>query len=156
MSVDGSAADATLFARLRSVWREHDPVPTGLVDRMVAAVAAEDLGREYALLTLVEQDGLAAVRGEADSATLQFSDGHTGVVVHVTATDSDLRRIDGWVDRTPLAIRLAQEGREWSADVTGQGRFAFDGVPAGLSALRLIMCGADGEPSEFRTPQFEV
>ncbi|MDQ4213891.1 hypothetical protein [Microbacterium capsulatum] len=156
MTVEDSTADAVLFARLRTAWQEHDPVPSGLADRMVAAVAAEDLGREYALLTLVEQEGLAAVRGEADTATLQFSDGRTGVVVHVTATESDQRRIDGWVDGTALAIRLAQGDREWAAEITGPGRFAFDAVPAGLSALRLIIRGADGEPTEFRTPQFEV
>lgn len=156
MSADESAANAALFARLRAAWREHDPMPTTLVDRMVAAVAVEDLSQEYALLTLVEQEGSLAVRGEADSATLQFSDGRTGVVVHVTATDSDLRRVDGWVDGPALAVRLTQDGREWSADASERGRFAFDGVPAGLSALRLIMRGPDGRPSEFRTPHFEV
>ena len=50
-------------------------MPADLVDRMVAAVAVEDLSREYALLTLVEGSTLAAVRGETDTATLQFSDG---------------------------------------------------------------------------------
>ena len=39
-------------------------MPADLVDRMVAAVAVEDLSREYALLTLVEESALAAVRGE--------------------------------------------------------------------------------------------
>lgn len=58
-----AAADAALFARLRSVWEEHDPVPADLIDRMVAAVAVADLSREYALLTLVETADLAAVRG---------------------------------------------------------------------------------------------
>ncbi|VXB98975.1 conserved hypothetical protein [Microbacterium sp. 8M] len=156
MTVDETAADAALFARLRAMWEAEDEMPAGLADRMVAAVAVEDLGREYALLTLVEQEGLAAVRGEADTATLQFSDGRTGVVLHVTATDADLRRVDGWVDGDALAIRLAQGDRTWNAEVSGLGRFAFDGVPAGLSALRLIIRGADGAPSEFRTPQFEV
>lgn len=148
--------DAVLFARLRAAWREKDPMPEGLVDRMVAAVAVADLGREYALLTLVEQEGLVAVRGEADTATLQFSDGRTGVVVHVTSAESGRRRIDGWVDGTVLAIRLVQGEREWSAEGDGHGRFAFEGLPAGLSVLRLVLRGDDGTPSEFRTPQFEV
>ena len=54
MDIEDFAADAALFARMRSVWAEVDPVPVDLVDRMVAAVAVEDLSREYALLTLVE------------------------------------------------------------------------------------------------------
>ena len=45
--------DAELFAQLRSLWRDVDPMPAALVDRMIAAVAAEGLSDEYALLTLV-------------------------------------------------------------------------------------------------------
>jgi hypothetical protein len=156
MDGDDVKADAALFARLRSVWREVDPVPTGLVDRMVAAVAVEDLSREYALLTLVEGAELAAVRGEADTATLQFSDGQTSVLVHVSATETGLRRIDGWVDAAALAIRLAQGDREWSAEPGEHGRFAFDAVEPGVSRLRLAVQGPGGEIREFQTPQFEV
>jgi hypothetical protein len=156
MDAEDYAADAALFARLRSVWREVDPVPVDLVDRMVAAVAVEDLSREYALLTLVEGAELAAVRGEADTATLQFSDGETSVLVHVTATETGLRRIDGWVDAAALAIRLAQGDREWSAEAGEHGRFAFEGVESGVSRLRLVVRGGDGELREFHTPQFEV
>ena len=41
METEDFAADAALFARLRSVWEAVDPVPADLVDRMVAAVAVE-------------------------------------------------------------------------------------------------------------------
>ena len=68
-----AAADAALFARMRTMWEAVDPVPADLVDRMVAAVAVEDLTREYALLTLVEGVALSAVRGESDTLTLQFN-----------------------------------------------------------------------------------
>jgi hypothetical protein len=149
------AADAALFARLRSVWEHVDPVPADLIDRMVAAVAVEDLSREYALLTLVEGAELSAVRGETDTLTLQFSDGTTSVLLHATATESGKRRVDGWVDATPLAVRLAQGDREWSADAGEHGRFAFDDVTPGVSRLRLVVKDADGV-REFITPQFEV
>jgi len=148
-------ADAALFATLRRVWQEVDPVPADLVDRMVAAVAVEDLSREYALLTLVEEAELAAVRGEADTMTLQFSDGRTSVLLHVTLDDGGARRLDGWVDASALAIRLDQGTREWAADAGEHGRFAFEGVPAGLTRLRLVVRSGD-ELREFATPQFEV
>ena len=130
-------------------------MPADLVDRMVAAVAVEDLSREYALLTLVEGAELSAVRGETDTLTLQFSDGTTSVLLHVTATESGHRRIDGWVDGTALAVRLAQGDREWSADAGESGRFAFDEIPAGVSRIRLVVKHDDGV-REFMTPQFEV
>ena len=62
MEIGDFAADAALFARMRTMWEQVDPEPADLVDRMVAAVAVEDLSREYALLTLVEGSTLAAVR----------------------------------------------------------------------------------------------
>lgn len=155
MNTEDTAADAVMFARLRSVWDEVDPVPAGFVDRMVATLAVADLTREYALLTLVEPAGLAAVRSENDAATLQFTDGRTTVLLHVTMVDDRTRRIDGWVDADTLAVRLVQGEREWTADSVDQGRFAFDGIPAGLSRVRLQV-RADGELRDFQTPQFEV
>ena len=155
METEDFAADAALFARMRHMWEEIDPVPADLVDRMVAAVAVEDLSREYALLTLVE-GSFAEVRGETDTATLQFSDGTTSVLLHVTATEDGGRRVDGWVDATALAIRLVQGEREWAADPGDHGRFAFDEVTPGVARLRLVVRAADGELRDFQTPQFEI
>ncbi|WP_194397389.1 hypothetical protein [Microbacterium atlanticum] len=155
METEDFAADAALFARMRRMWEDVDPVPADLVDRMVAAVAVEDLSREYALLTLVEGT-LAAVRGDTDTATLQFSDGTTSVLLHVTATEGGGRRVDGWVDGTALAIRLVQDDREWSADPGEHGRFAFEEVTPGVARLRLVVRDADGALRDFQTPQFEV
>ncbi len=155
METEDFAADAALFARMRRMWEDVDPVPADLVDRMVAAVAVEDLSREYALLTLVEGT-LAAVRGESDTATLQFSDGTTSVLVHVTATEGGGRRVDGWVDATALAIRLIRADREWATDPGEHGRFAFDEVTPGVARLRLVVRDADGALRDFQTPQFEI
>lgn len=155
MSTDDVAADAALFARLRNVWQEVDPVPAGLVDRMVAAVAVEDLSREYALLTLVEASDLAAVRGASDTATLQFSDGTTTVLLHVSEDEDGRHRIDGWVDAAALAIRLEQDGIEVAAEADS-GRFAFESVAPGVTRLRLVVRGADGELRDFQTPHFEI
>lgn len=155
MDTDDIAAEAALLARMRRMWQAIDPEPADLVDRMVAAVAVEDLSREYALLTLVE-GSLSAVRGETDTATLQFSDGTTSVLLHVTATDDDGRRVDGWVDASALAIRLVQGHREWSVQPGEHGRFAFDDVAPGMARLRLVVRADGGEMRDFQTPQFEV
>ena len=156
METEDFAADAALFARLRSVWEAVDPIPADLVDRMVATVAVEDLSREYALLTLVEVPELSAVRGEADTATLQFSDGRTSVLLHVTVSEGGSRRVDGWVDAAALAIRLVQGEREWAAEAGDHGRFAFEDVRSGVSRLRLVVRSENGELHEFQTPQFEA
>jgi hypothetical protein len=146
--------DAELFARLRTLWREVDPVPAGLIDRMVAAVAADGLNREYALLTLVEEER-AAVRGEADALTLQFSDGTTSVLLHVTTTASGRRRVDGWVDTAAAEIVLTQGERSRSTSPAETGRFVFDEVPPGLTRVRLTTGDGD-EKRTLSTPRFEL
>jgi hypothetical protein len=146
--------DAQLFARLRTLWGEVDPMPAGLIDRMVAAVAADGLNREYALLTLVEGQ-LGAVRGEADALTLQFSDGSTSILLHVTTTASGRRRVDGWVDTAAAEIVLTQGEKTRSTSPEATGRFVFDEVPPGLTRVRLTTVIGD-ETRTLSTPQFEL
>jgi hypothetical protein len=146
--------DAQMFARLRTLWGEVDPMPAGLIDRMVAAVAADGLNREYALLTLVEGQ-LGAVRGEADALTLQFSDGSTSILLHVTTTASGRRRVDGWVDTAAAEIVLTQGEKTRSTSPEATGRFVFDEVPPGLTHVRLTTVIGD-ETRTLSTPQFEL
>ncbi|KJL32046.1 hypothetical protein [Microbacterium oxydans] len=146
--------DAALFASLRSLWLDVDPMPADLIDRMVAAVAADGLNREYALLTLVEGQ-LGAVRGDADALTLQFSDGTTSILLHVTTTASGRRRVDGWVDAAAAEIVLTQGERERTTAPAETGRFAFDDVPAGLTKVRLTTTVGD-EQRTLSTPLFEL
>ena len=146
--------DARMFARLRSLWNDVDPVPAGLIDRMVATVAADGLNRESALLTLVEGQ-LGAVRGEADALTLQFSDGSTSILLHVTTTASGRRRVDGWVDTAAAEIVLTQGERSRSTSPEETGRFVFDDVPPGLTRVRLTTVIGD-ESRTLSTPQFEL
>jgi hypothetical protein len=154
MIVDSEEENRETLGALRRMWERADAPPADLSERMIAAVAVDDLSREYALLTEVTA-GRAAVRTEQERLTLQFSDDSTSVLLHVSATESGSRRVDGWSDPPVLAARLSQDVREWSAVVADEGRFAFAEVTPGLSAVRLIV-RMDGELREFITPQFEV
>ena len=144
--------DADLFAVLRAAAEDVDPVPADLADRMVAAVAVADLSREYALLTMVEAV-VGAVRGDAETTTLQFSDGVSSILLHISHTAQNLRRIDGWVDADTTEIRLSQGERSWSVPPGELGRFAFDDIPPGLTRVQLVT-GANTK--DLLTAQFEV
>lgn len=146
--------DPQLLDRLRALWTAIDPVPADLADRVVAAVAADGLNREYALLTLVEGE-LGAVRGDADALTLQFSDGSTSILLHVTATASGRRRVDGWVDTAAAEIELIQGGSRVSTTPQDTGRFVFDEVPPGMTSVRLTTTVGD-ETRTLATPRFEL
>lgn len=149
------ADDAALFARMRSLWAEVDPMPADLIDRMVAAVAASDLTREYALLLLVEPD-LAAVRGDGDVLTLQFSDGTVTVLLHITPTENATHRVDGWVDADPVSVSLVDGRADQQAELNGGGRFAFAAASGGLVRLRLTVRDDQGGLHDMQTPQFEL
>lgn len=150
---DAAAADAVLFGRLRSMWTAADPVPDDLADRMVAAVAAAGLEEEYALLTLV--DHAAAVRGEAEALTLQFSDGSTSILLHVTDGAGGLRRVDGWIDADHADLALAVDEHVRTTSPDPNGRFVFDDVPAGLARVTLTLRSPDGDRT-LTTPRFEL
>jgi hypothetical protein len=153
---DPAVTDAPLFGHLRAMWEALDPVPAGLADRMVAAVAIEDLTREWTVLSLVEGSALAAARGESDTLILQFSDGTSSVLLHVSMTEDGRRRVDGWIDPPAVEVRLTQGETEWAAAPSEAGRFELDGISAGLSRLRMVLRPADGPLREVMTPQFEV
>ena len=144
--------DAALFALLRTAIEDVDPVPADLADRMIAAIATADLTREYALLTLVE-GARDAVRSDAETTTLQFSDGVSSILLHISHTAQNLRRIDGWVDADAVEVRLSQGERSWSVPPGELGRFVFDDIPPGLTRVRLI---TDGPTKDLLTPQFEA
>jgi len=154
MIVDREGEDRDTFDALRRMWERVDAPPAGLAERMIAAVAVDDVSREYAMLTEVSAEEVA-VRSEQERLTLQFSDDATSVLLHVSATESGSRRVDGWSEPAVLAARLSQDAREWAAELGDEGRFAFEDVAPGLSAVRLIV-RVDGELREFITPQFEV
>lgn len=148
------AEDAAMFARLRNLWQEVDPLPATLIDRMVAAVAAEGLAHEYALLTLVEGER-SPVRGDTDALTLQFSDGTHSILLHVTATAEGRRRVDGWIDADAVEIVLSQGERSRSTTPAEHGRFAFDDVPPGLTRVVATTRSDDGQRT-LSTPHFEL
>lgn len=150
---DSSRSDAELFARLRAMWSAADPEPASLVDRMIAAIATDSLSQEYALLTLVDTP-LAEVRGEAEALTLQFTDGTTSILLHVTTAENGARRLDGWVDTAAVGIELEQHGRTRLTRPADTGRFSFDDVRPGLSRVRLTSDAPDG--GGLVTPLFEL
>lgn len=147
----------TAMAALRRVWSRADPAPQALADEMIVAVASADLGRDYALLTLVDSGADAAVRGEADMLTMQFGDGYTSVLVHITTTEDDQRRLDGWVVGQVAEVHLVQHGHERRADTDG-GRFSFAGVSPGIARVRVVLSAAPapGAATELLTPRFEL
>lgn len=137
-------------------------MPNGLADRVLVALAADDLDLEYELLTLVHRSNqLAGARTSDDcKLVLEFTGPAVSVLVRVSPAATTGRRIDGWVTQSgsalggkPLTATLWQESGTLTCPVAAHGRFEFAAVPAGLTRLDVV-----GERPEeaFRTTLFEI
>jgi hypothetical protein len=152
-----------LLEPLRRAWEATDPEPEGLVERLLIALATEDLDLEYELLTMVHRSAqLAGTRSNGDDKlVLEFSAAGVTVMMRVSPVDSAHRRIDGWVSRNrdakgdlvDLTASLWQEADTAESPVGTHGRFEFPSVPRGLTRLDLV---APGSAMAFRTTLFEI
>lgn len=146
-----------LLEDLAAGWASWDPMPAGLPDRILTAIAMDGLDADYELLTLVSRsEHLLGVRANDNDRTLiEFSADGVAVLVRVATTASG-RRLDGWVDPGPLAaVTLTLDGYTHAARVTSGSRFEVDGLPSGLAQLELDLV-ADGATRRFRSPHFEI
>ena len=147
-----------LFDALRSAYETADPIPEGLIERVLVAIALDDIDLEYELLTLVHRsEQLVGVRGTDDQKTvLEFTAAGLTVLLRISPIDATHRRIDGWVSPAQsVGAALWQEAATQRAEVSSQGRFEFPSVPLGLTRLELIRTD-DADVTAFRTTLFEV
>jgi len=153
--------DRALWGDLATMWDARDPVPDGLVERVLVAMATEDLDAEYELLHLVERSHeLAGARGSTDAVTISFAGDSFSLLLRVSGTDTDVRRVDGWV--TPaqeMRVSVKQGGRTFEADVDAGGRFEIPRLPGGPSRVWLV--GRTEAPPAagqelFATPTFDL
>lgn len=151
-----------VWHELTDMWSRRDPMPGGLVDKVLASLAAEDVDAEYELLHLVERSReLQGARGNDDALTIEFSGGPFAMLLHVTAVGEKSRRVDGWVaPAKPMKVSVRQESKIWNASVSLLGRFEFPQLPVGLSRFWLHETeqdtAADDAGQLFATPTFEL
>lgn len=154
--------DTRLFDRLRNLWTTRDPVPDGLVDDLVAALAADDLAARWAQFELTSGD-LAGVRGvraeqSSDVATMEFHLGSVELVLRISTDVHGTRRLDGWLTDAdePVApgteLVVTSAATEQHTTVDAHGRFTFLAVPDRAWRLRVDL-GGNGR--RFETPDLE-
>ncbi len=146
-------------AELAAMWVRHDPMPDGLVEKVLVALATESLDADYELLSLVERSReLEGARGSGESFTITFSRGAFSLLLRVSGISSRSCRVDGWVTPArPMKVTASQQGSSWEAVVDAVGRFEISRLPTGLTRFWLL---ADDAPDDgdglFATPTFEL
>jgi hypothetical protein len=145
--------DGVLLARLRDMWATADPMPSDLAERVLFTLQLEDL--EVELMRLHEADPLevasAGVRGAAPDTEpeapgiVTFSSASLTVMLTVTGRGAEPRRVEGWIaPAAALGVELRRADGVQHTVADPDGRFAFEGVPAGLIQLRIRSVA--GEP----------
>jgi hypothetical protein len=150
-----------LLDDVRRAAAAYDPVPPGLVERMVAVtrdVADHDPDLELQMLLVVERfDELVGTRGGARSYTLRFGGEGVDLLVRVGVSEDEGRaRLDGWLvpaASAPVQIReVGGEGRTYDGMAEASGRFEFTDLPTGFYRVSLTLA----DDQTFGTPAFEI
>jgi len=153
--------DEKLYEAVRRACEKHDPMPAGMVDRIVTVVgelARHDADLEFELMLVVERfRELVGTRGGAQSYTLRFGAEDVELLVRVSTADDEGRaRLDGWLVPAlsgPVQVREVEgEKRTYDGSADVNGRFEFPDVPAGFYRLWLEL----PDSHTFGTPAFEI
>ena len=157
----GHLDDDGLYAAVRRACERFDPVPGGLVERMVTVtrdVAREDPDLELELMLVMERFAeLVGTRGGARSYTLRFGGDGIDLLVRVGVSEEEGRaRLDGWVvpaTSAPVQIReVGGEGRCYDGAAAETGRFEFPDLPTGFYRVSIQL----PDDHAFGTPAFEI
>jgi hypothetical protein len=148
------------FKQLAEEWEQRDPMPVGLPDRVLVAMALDDLDAEYEMLYLVERSKeLAGTRSVAETVTITFAAGDFTVMLHVSPTMPGLCRVDGWVaPAQAMTVKVVQPDAARTVQVDATGRFSVAELPVGLTRFVLVTdeTGRGGQPKSFATPLVEL
>jgi hypothetical protein len=158
---DPHLEDERLFADVRRVTDAFDPVPDGMIERMVAVtrdIADHDPDLELQLMLVVERFAeLVGTRGGARSYTLRFGGDGVDLLVRVgVAEDEGRARLDGWLvpaSSAPVQVReVGGDGRTFDGVAEASGRFEFPDLPTGFYRVSLQLA----DDQTFGTPAFEI
>lgn len=122
--------ESRLLADLREMWRQADPVPPGLTETMIAAVAVASLDEELELLVLVHDSAAGAptqVRGLATARVLFFQ-GEQGwsLDAEIDGDQVSGQMVDFEGDMACVEVAVeTPEGATWSTGVDEVGFFTL-------------------------------
>lgn len=139
-------SDLALLEELRQMYETVDPVPEHLVERILFAVALEELDAG-AIEVLRPDPGahqLVGARASEDTRTITFDGERVTVMVSIIDGDHDTVRLDGWLAppaEHPVELRTERGSLRTRCD--RDGRFALHDVPHGLAQL-VVHPVADG------------
>ena len=158
---DPHLPEEQLLEAVRRAADTCDPVPPGMVERMVAVtrdIVDHDPDLELQLMLVVERFAeLVGTRGGARSYTLRFGGEGVDLLVRVGVSEEEGRaRLDGWLVPAaggPVQVHeVGGGGRRYDGVAADTGRFEFPDLPTGFYRVSLRLA----DDQTFGTPAFEI
>jgi hypothetical protein len=141
--------DAALLRELREMWEALDPPPDDLCERILFTLELRNL--EFELMQMRDAFDLVGARGPETARTVTFGSDSVTVMLNLSGTGPEPRRLDGWVvPTTPLRIELRTSTGTLETFADADGRFAFEHAPAGL--VQLVLHPTEGTTVELTRP----
>lgn len=123
-----------LLGELRAMWEAADPPPADLVTRTLFLLELDNV--EFELMSLRDTLSGAGARGAETASTITFTSENVTVMLTVSRSGPQLRRLDGWIAPSAalrVELRTVDGVRDGVADA--DGRFVFTDVPSGMVQL---------------------
>jgi len=149
------AGDQAVLDAIAAGYAAVDPPPPDFDDRIMFALALDDIDAEVARLGAERPVGSGARAGER-TRTITFDADSRTVLITAVRLPGDLVRLDGWLaPPTELRIELRLRGAATPRTVTSDdaGRFVFDEVPHGVAQLLVHPPDGSAAPGVV-TPSF--
>lgn len=140
--------DQAILDQLAVVHAVLDPPPADLDERVLFAIALDDVDVEVARLSDDLLVGSGA-RSTERTRTITFDADSRSVMIAIVERPDGLVRLDGWL--APAAalqveLRLPEPAPSRTMTSDEAGRFVFDGIPHGLAQLLVHPPGDDTAP----------
>jgi hypothetical protein len=144
--------DATILDGVRAVYDSIDPMPAGLVDRVIFALASGQLAAEIARL---EPRQPVAARSAQRTRTMTFEAESLTIMVTLTEVAGGQLRLDGWLaPAASLRVELRRASGSDTATADETGRFVFPAVDPSL--VQLLVFRDDPHSPWIVTPAVEL
>jgi hypothetical protein len=154
------ASDAALLAQIAAAYAELDPVPAGLVERIQFEITLDALQVEVATLTQLDlaSGGARSGSSAAETArTITVTAESVTTLITISRQPDATVRVDGWaVPGAGIGVEVLLAVGSRRTDADEDGRFVFDGLPAGPAKFVLHAVDGDGTASTVVSPTIEL
>ncbi|HLK02201.1 MAG TPA: carboxypeptidase-like regulatory domain-containing protein [Streptosporangiaceae bacterium] len=134
--------DFAVLDHIRDIYRQIDPMPADLPERIRFSLGMRGLEAEVARLAAEDDLLQVAARGAEHSRTVTFDSDSLTVMIRIDPSENDTVRIDGWLapaQRREIDMQTTAGTLHALSDE--QGRFAFTSVPHGTARLLVRAAG---------------